>query len=1199
MRITTLGPLAVDGRPVRGDRLAAVLRELIEARGRTVSTGALVAAVWAGDLPADAVAAVQALVGRVRRLGVPVLAAPGGYRISVGAVEVDAVLARTLTEHGRKALADGETAPARDCADRARALFPEVPDLSASAVARLFGDVVTLRAEAALAGGTDAGVADLRMLVTRVPPDEAAAALLVRVLAAQGRDAEALDLVEQVRAEVADRYGADPSPILAETHVALLRGQLVATRPRRPGTLPATWRRAATPLVGRDADVAAVGRALRSAPLVTIVATGGAGKTRLAAEIARAAAGSGPVHVVELAGLRSPAEVRPAVLSTFADLRPATQAAPGDARPTTRTAPGGPRPTAETAPDDMRPAADAAPGDTRPTTHAAPGDARLTGQAALGDRVELDGLLVLDNCEHLLDAAAAVVTDLLAVASPESRVLATSRAPLGLAGEFVHRLPALPDDEALVLLESRVRAAGSTPTWPRDRALALCHRLDNLPLALELAAARLRHLPIADVLAGLDDRFTLLDDALRGLPERHAGLWATVDWSRALLAPAEQDLLERLAVIPAPFTSALAAATAGDSDVRRGLSSLVDQSLLRLDGDRYRMLETVREYGQARLDDDRTRPTDGQIEPVDRPAQPTDGLTRRGDGHARHSDDPGRLDDDRTRRSHDLVGLGERRAAAMDGLVGWAVERAVTLAGEFIGPGQIAALATCAAEQENLITAVRWALEQDDEPAAVDVATALFQLWTVRGRHAEASALARTLLNLDDPTARRRSAIVRGRAAGRPLPHADRLAWLCVLIAVNAGSTGPARLIALARRALRVLLLERSTEVSARAAALAAALPGLEQADPDRSLADAAVLIARSDPYLQGMGFFVRAVLTPQNGAGDAELAYRRFEAIGDHWGMGMAAHAAGHAAGREEWLRRSRQHMELLGAAEDAEATRVLLDTQLALAGDAEAGHRLRTTAASDEPDAAQARLGLAELSLHHDRPDEALTHAEALISTTRDPAFRIAQAVILLWIAAARPAPSDPAAPNQIATAQPAPSDPTAQDQIATAQPATSNPAAQDQIATAQPATSNPAAPNQVAAGQPAPSDPAARDQIATARPVPSDLGARAADALRLARAEVLAAHDRPLLGAWAMGGAELAAFHGDAATARELWAMGTRAGATISRFFPQGRGARLAAALGDDATREPPLAEAARLTGAALHTRITARMDALLVP
>ncbi|WP_211304521.1 BTAD domain-containing putative transcriptional regulator [Umezawaea tangerina] len=1042
VRITTLGPLAVDGRPVRGDRLAAVIRELVDARGRTVSTGALVDAVWQGAPPDDAAGALQALVARVRRLGVPVVAASGGYRIPADGVQVDAVAVRALADRGRQALAEGNAVRARGRADEARALFPEVPELADAGGARLFADVVALRAEAALARGGPFDEADLRRLATRVPPDEPAAALLVRVLAAQGRDAEALDVVERVRVELADRYGTDPSPVLAEAHLALLRGQLTVDRPKRTDGLPAAWRRATTALVGRQEDLAAVTTALLEARLVTVVATGGAGKTRLAAEVVRSAAGSRTVRVVELAGLRSPAEVLPTVLAVLAG----TGTPPVDRRVL-----------------DPR--------------------ERLR---AIGP--ELDGLLVLDNCEHVLDAAASVVADLLAVAAPEVGVLATSRAPLGLVGEVVHRLPALPDDEALALLGARVRAGGAVPAWGRDRALALCHRLDNLPLALELAAARLRHMPIDDVLAGLGDRFALLDDALRGLPERHAGLWAMVDWSRELLDPGEQRLLQRLAVLPAPFTADLALATAGGTPA--GLAILVEQSLLRLeDGDgtaRYRMLETVREYGEAGLD------------------------------------------------------AAGGREAAMAGLLGWARRRAVALAADFVGPAQVAALESCAADQDNLVAALQWAQDHDDEVAAVDVATALFQLWTVRGRHFEASARARTLLHVDDPAARSRSAVLRGRASGRPLPHADRLALLCVLVAVNAGNTGPARLTVLARRALRTLLAERPDDVSPRTTALASALPLLERTDPDRSLADA--LVAHPDPYVQGMGYFVRAVLvedagTPRDAVGDAELAYRRFEAVGDPWGMGMAAHAAGHSTGADpdrrtdEWLRRSERHLALVGAAQDARSTRVLLDTQLALAGDVEAEHRLVEIAGSerpDEADACQAALGLAQLAWRRGRYDDVLTHADELLRAVADtgapgPArrrtvFRVAVAVLRLWVAGA-------------------------------------------------------------ADGTSAGAD------------------ARAADALRQSRAEVLSTYDRPLLGAWAMGGAELAAFRGDTATARELWAIGTRVGASPSRFFPQGRGDRLAAALGDRRSRELLLAEASGLTAAAVHVRVGALMDGLL--
>ena len=1058
VRITTLGPLAVDGRPVRGDRLATVLRELIGARGRTVSTGMLIDAVWQGAAPDDAPGAVQALISRVRRLGLPVLTGPGGYRVPADEVQVDAVLVRELVERGRKALRNGDAIAARQDADEARALFPEIPELADADAdgVRLFGDVAALRAEAALAGRGPFDEADLRRLVARTPPDEPAAAFLVRVLAAQGRDAEALAVVEQLRAELADRYGTDPSPLIAEVHLALLRGELAVAPPRR-GTmahLPAAWRRAATALVGRERDLAAVTAALADVPLVTVVATGGAGKTRLAAEVARRA--TRPVRVIELAGLRSPAEVLPAVLAALGGV--------------------------EVAP------AGSGPGHERRVLSP---EERLRSVAP-----ELDGLLVLDNCEHVLAAAAAVVADLLAAAPPEVTVLATSRAPLGLVGEVVHRLAALPDAEALALLESRARAGGAAPTWGTERALALCNRLDNLPLALELAAARLRHMPIDDVLAGLSDRFALLDDALRGLPERHASLWAMVDWSRELLAPGERELLQRLAVIPAPFTAELAVAVAavGGAEVRRGLAALVEHSLLRLEEDdggaaRYRMLETVREYGEARLD------------------------------------------------------AAAGRESAMAGLVDWARRRSVTLAADFIGPGQIAALDGCAAEQDNFLAALRWSMAYGDEPATVDVAVALFQLWTVRGLHVEVGTWARGLLHVDDPAARSRSAIMHGRGTGRPLPHADRLAWMCVLVGINAGITGPVRLNVLARRALRTLFADRPGEVSSRQTALGAALPGLEAADPAEGLRNAEMMIAHPDPYVQGLGFFVRAALnenagTPELSVGDAESAYRRFEAVADHWGMGMAAQAVGHSnqAGPDalagEWLRRSERHLELVGAAQDARSIRVLLDVQLALAGDPEAERRLREltgSAEADEMDLAQAGLGLAQLAWQRGHYDEAGEHADAVLRALADASplgpqpwimFRVAVAVIHLRIAEARQSPAAAAVAD-----------------------------------------------------------------------------ARAAEVLTLARDEVLSAHDSPLLGAWALGGAEIAAFRGDVPVTRELWALGTRIGANVGRLFPRGDGERLAAALGAEEDRKPLLAGTRELRPSAAIARIRTLMDQLL--
>lgn len=1065
MQITTLGELAVDGRPVRGERLASVLRELVRARGRAVSTTGLATAVWDGDPPADEVGAVQALVSRLRRTGVPVVATAGGYRLPIDGVEVDVVRARELADRAAAALG-GDAAAAHDLAREARQLFPAVPDLDETATARLFSDVVTVAARAALAGAGPLEDDDLRLLVARTPPDEPALALLVRVLAAQGRDAEALVLVEQVRAELADQYGADLSPVVAQAHLALLRGELgpaedvlaapartagpepsqvapsavdaAASEPHgspgtppiwsratssgpRPFALPASWRRATTTFLGREQDLEAVVGLVGTAPLVTLVAPGGAGKTRLAAETARAAAAAGwAVHVVELAGLRTGDEVLPAVLAAVggADTVATRADLTGDRRMLT--------------PEDRL---------------------RLAAQ-------DLDGLLVLDNCEHVLDAAATVVADLLEFASPEVTVLTTSRAPLGVVGESVHRLGALPDETALALLEARARAGRPDLAWDPHAALELCHRLDNLPLALELAAARLRSMTVRDVLDGLGDRFGLLDDALRGLPDRHARLWAMVDWSRELLPPAERTLLQRLAVIAGSFTAEAAVAVGGaePADVRRGLAVLVEQSLLGLeeqDGGpaRYRMLETVREYGEVRLD-----------------------------------------------------AAGDR-AAAMDGLVRWATARACELVADFVGPGQVAAFDACARDQEALLVAARWAVEHHDEPAAVDVLSALFWLWSVRGLHAEVVAWSRRALRVDDPGARARSTLLNGVRAPGPLPDADRAALVATFAVLNSSVIESTRLAALGLRAAGVVKRDRPAELGSRVAAMVDVLHPLGSDDQEEMRRPAEELVGSDDPYVQGLGLFLRAALNENAGdadvsSGDLLEAFRCFERVGDHWGMGMAAQGIGqlatrrHDTGGEDWLQRSVQHLEAVGAMQDVRSIRVLLDVQRALHGDADALSRVvhvATSGQADAQDAAQAHLGLAHVAWSQGRAQDALRHADAGVAATESGAVPVPQARVFFRVAAA-----------------------TVHMRVVTD------------------------------GGDDGPAD---------------DDGARAGETravalLAGARADAELMNDMPVLGSFAVGCAELAALRGDAAAARELYACGTRLGAgTAARFDDDG--------------------------------------------
>jgi predicted ATPase len=1007
VRITILAELAVDGRPVRGERLAAVIRELVGARGRTVSVPALVEAVWDGSPPGDAAGAVQALVSRARRLGLPVRAVSGGYRVPSDEVSVDIVQARELLGRARAALRSGDPAAARRTADAARTLFPESPELTDAERVRLFADVTAARAQAALAGtGPPAGddpsggpgpsvEADLRILVGRTPPDEPSAALLVRVLAAGGRDAEALELVEHLRTDLAERYGSDPSSVVAQAHGALLRGELgpsaqaprpptglppsAATAPAVPAprhpaatVLPASWRRPGPAMLGRDRDLAAVSHALDQAPLVTLVAPGGTGKTRLAAEIARRAADAGrPVRVVELAGLRSSDEVLPALLAAIGGTDPALVL---------------PEAGSERQPADP--------------------PARLRTAAR-----DLEGLVVLDNCEHLLDAAAAAVGELLAVAAPDLAVLATSRAPLSLLGEVVHRLPLLPDDDALTLLRTRVRAAGTEPIWDDDRALALCHRLDNLPLALELAAARLRHMPLDDVLAGLEDRSTLLDDALRGLPDRHTSLWALVDWSRELLAPPEQDLLQRLSVVPGPFTADLAAAVVrsvdaqgpgdGVRDVRRGLAALVEQSLLSLeetdDGPpRYRMLETVREYGDLRLSDARSR------------------------------------------------------SAALDGLVAWARERAVGLARAFVDRGQLSAVVGCGEDHDNLVAALRWSLSRDDDVAAVDIAVPLFHLWTVRGLHHEVTNWGGSVFRVYEPLRRRTSTLHHGTDipfptvpdpalpfVARTLPDADMVVQACLLVGLSSGVLGADRLLALTVRALRTVSAQRPHEISSRWSALMPAMAAVRSTDLETGVTFADGLVAHLEPYVQGFGLFLRAALQEHHGLyqesiGDIERAYHCFEEVGDHWGRGLTAQNLGEwlqsrgDPAADGWLRRGERHFDQLGAAQDAGAIRVQLDVQRALAGDEDAVRRLEELVASPgttELDAAQVRLGLARLAWRHGRLGEVLERTDAILRTTARSDFplpqlrvilRISAAVLRLRVATARTGPGPATAPD-----------------------------------------------------------------------------------------------------------------------------------------------------------------------------------------
>ncbi|GIH19856.1 SARP family transcriptional regulator [Rugosimonospora africana] len=525
---------------------ALLVRLALEA-GRVVTVGALVDAVWSDGGPADPGHALQALVSRLRGVlpkPASLRAAPGGYRLEVPAESVDMCQFEQLAREGRHALRSGDHGSAEECLRGALALwradpFPgldgAVVSAQAARLAELRLSVLEDQLEAELpVRGADL-VADAEALAAANPLRERCHALLINALQADGRGAEALAAFERMRQRLADELGVDPGPELRRAHLAALR----ADSPRPGGNLKALL----GGLIGREGEQQQIARRLASGRLVTLIGPGGVGKTRLAIAVAGQTPTPGGVWLVELAAAAKPADVVHAVVAAL-DLR-------------------------ETG-----------------VRHQAPA-ARLA--EALGGR---DVLLVLDNCEQVVDAVARLAHELLG-RCPRLRILATSREPLGVTGELLVPVLPLDVDTAVQLFTERARAV--RPGFLVDEGNAgqvaeVCRRLDGLPLAIELCAARLRTMPLSTVMERLNDRFALLGEGSRTSIPRHQTLSAVVAWSWDLLTGEERAAAQRLAVFRGGFT----AEAARSLQVHPG--PLVDKSLLQFDGSRYRMLETVREY---------------------------------------------------------------------------------------------------------------------------------------------------------------------------------------------------------------------------------------------------------------------------------------------------------------------------------------------------------------------------------------------------------------------------------------------------------------------------------------------------------------------------------------------------------------------------------------------------------------------------
>ncbi|MFI6324061.1 BTAD domain-containing putative transcriptional regulator [Nonomuraea sp. NPDC050556] len=561
MRFGVLGPVtawtdAGETVVIPGLKVRALLADLLAHEGRVVSTDRLVEDLWGDDQPGNPAAALQVRVSQLRKALED--AEPGAKNLVVSrapgyALETRAVDALAFMEDPQKGLDLWRGAAYADFADF-EFLRPVITRLEDARLGAL-----EEQAEVRLAAGESLDVAEL---VAAHPMRERLRAVHMRALYQQGRQSEALATYGELRDQLADELGLDPSPELAELYQRILRQDpTLTTRTTNDTNIPA----AVGGLIGRDEAVGEVRALLDTARLVTLTGSGGVGKTSLALEVARQVDGA---WLVELAPYdRHTPSLAEAVLSSLGIRE-----------------------------------------DSAGTLE------RLV--EVLRDR---HMLLVLDNCEHVVDQAAKLAEVLLR-SGAHLRILATSREPLNVAGEALWSVPALDlpaGDELITVAKSdavrlfMARATASARGFTLDAQNAeavaqLVRRLDGIPLALELAATRVRALGVQELVSRLDDRFRLLAGFQRGAPARQQTLMAMIDWSWTLLTDHEKLVLRRLAVHADGCTLEAAEAVCADDgvDVLDVLVRLVDRSLVVVvDGPRYRLLESVAAYCWNRLDD--------------------------------------------------------------------------------------------------------------------------------------------------------------------------------------------------------------------------------------------------------------------------------------------------------------------------------------------------------------------------------------------------------------------------------------------------------------------------------------------------------------------------------------------------------------------------------------------------------------------
>jgi predicted ATPase/DNA-binding SARP family transcriptional activator len=565
-----------------GPKQRAVLALLLLEAGRVVSAARLVEEVWLGRPPPGAAKTLRSYVSRLRTLlasDVDLAARGGGYVLTVDTGHVDVDHFERLVAAGHAALANGDAAAAAGRFAEALGLWHgraladvcevETLALESARLEELRLTAIEGRIEADIASGRHAQVTgELERLVAEHPVRERLWRLLVLALYRDERQADALAASRRARDTLATELGLEPGEELRRLEQAVLRQEVPAARPPLRHNLPAPL----TSFLGRGHDLAELDRLLGAARLITLTGPGGAGKTRLAVEVGTRAVERFPdgVWLADLAGIADP-DLVPAQVMEALGVRQE-------------------------------------------------GDMPVT--EALRYRLRsADLLLLLDNCEHLLDACTELSGALLR-SSPGLRVLATSREPLGLPGEVTYQVrplavpPEHADSDAATAPAVQLfldRASAARGGAPADAGLVgvagrISRKLDGLPLAIELAAARMGTLSAAEIEAHLSDLFRFLAYRRPAGDPRHQALQAAMDWSYELLSPDERRMLRELSVFAGGFGLAQVAEVCTGGDAAAALEvidRLASKSLVTTetaeDATRYRLLETVRQYAADRL----------------------------------------------------------------------------------------------------------------------------------------------------------------------------------------------------------------------------------------------------------------------------------------------------------------------------------------------------------------------------------------------------------------------------------------------------------------------------------------------------------------------------------------------------------------------------------------------------------------------